>query len=187
MPDLIGTSLPRGVWLAAYVAMLACACWTDAKRARIPNALTFSGMALGLTLASLPSGIGLATSALGLVVGGAVPLLLHRLGVLGGGDVKLFAAIGAFVGLTPVLAVILVAFAAGGVLTLAAAVCSRRLRAVLSNVRDGLAQMTGTLLLQRRIPDGRSIPVSPQRVPYAFAIAAGALYPLFYMHEALLT
>ncbi|MGE5095468.1 MAG: prepilin peptidase [Betaproteobacteria bacterium] len=187
MPDMGDLSLPHGLWLAAYVAMLAAACWTDVSRAKIPNALTFSGMGLGLAFASLPSGIGPGWAALGLVVGGAVPMLLHRLGVLGGGDVKLFAAIGAFVGLPHVLVVLLFTFAAGGLLAIAAALFARRLRAVLSNVRDGLTQMAGTLLLLRRIPDGRSIPVTAQRVPYALAIAAGALYHLFYMHEALLT
>lgn len=187
MPDTIGTSLPHGVWVAAYVAMLAAACWTDVTRARIPNALTFSGMGMGLVLASLPSGIGLGSAALGLVVGGAVPMLLHGLGVLGGGDVKLFAAIGAFVGLPDILAVLLATFVAGGLLAIAAAVGARRLRAVLANVRDGLGHIAGTLFLLRRIPDGGSIPVTAQRAPYALAIAAGALYHLFYMHEALLT
>jgi prepilin peptidase CpaA len=87
--------------LAASVTALAA--WLDWRSGRIPNWLTASAAALGLLLRLAPAlgslDLGRALAVLLTALGGAllcsaVPLLLFRKGGIGGGDVKLFAALG---------------------------------------------------------------------------------------------
>ena len=94
-------------FLLAAVFVTALAAWTDLRSGTIPNALTvgvlvlapaahvvYAWTALGMSgVESLQEG---GFSLLGAAVCGAVPAFLHRgWGAIGGGDVKLFAAIGA--------------------------------------------------------------------------------------------
>jgi prepilin peptidase CpaA len=92
-------------FLVAGVATTAIGAWTDVRSGHIPNWLTMATLgwvtvahailswlstrSLGSALAALFSALG------GAVACGAIPLLLYRRGGMGGGDVKLFAAIGA--------------------------------------------------------------------------------------------
>ena len=63
-------------------------------------------------------------AALGLFVGLAVFFPLFALGAMGAGDVKLMAAVGAWIGAKPILYVALYGSVAGGVLALVVAVRS---------------------------------------------------------------
>ena len=73
--------------------------YTEIKRRRIPNWLTVSGMVCGLAGAFIIGDLaGLKSSALGLLIGGGVFFPFCLMGVLGGGDLKLMAAVGAIVG-----------------------------------------------------------------------------------------
>jgi len=110
--------------LAALVLFTAWAAYVDWRTGHIPNRLVLFGMAGGVLLraavALLEPVAGLSTAAaLGRAVGGAllgavgcalVPLLLFRLNAMGGGDVKLLAALGAATGLRLGLEVELTAF-----------------------------------------------------------------------------
>jgi len=71
----------------------------------IPDLITLPGMVLGLAVSFLPGGIGIADSLVGLVVGGGVLYLIAILGdwlfkkeSMGGGDIKMTAMLGAFLG-----------------------------------------------------------------------------------------
>ncbi len=78
----------------------------DARYRRLPNWLTFGLILSGLVRAGVmigPSGVGQAF--MGLLAGAAVPLVLFSLRALGGGDVKLLAGIGAWLGAPAALAV----------------------------------------------------------------------------------
>ena len=83
----------------AALGVVAIAAFTDARRERIPNWLTLPAIAFGplfwLFADFYWGGI---RSLLGLVLCAAVPYWLFRRGAWAGGDVKLFAAIGALVG-----------------------------------------------------------------------------------------
>ena len=102
---------------AAIVVLTGWAAWTDLKRMVIPNRLTIS-FALGgvLAHAAAEGAAGLAAGCAG-VLAGAVPLiLLHALKGAGAGDVKWFAAFGAWAGAWPALWVFLWSMlAAGGI------------------------------------------------------------------------
>lgn len=87
------------------IALTAAAAGFDWRTGRIRDELTLGALAVApvshallamrgdtLWLSALS---GAASSLMGMVVGGVVPLLLYRAGAMGGGDVKLFAALGA--------------------------------------------------------------------------------------------
>lgn len=94
--------LPTESMSAVMVTVLlvtAVAAFTDAKSGRIPNWLTFPAILLPPIVLGLFHGVnGLALSASGLLVCFIVPFVLFRARAMAGGDVKLFAAIGALVG-----------------------------------------------------------------------------------------
>lgn len=72
---------------------------TDLTTHRIPNAITFPFMGIGLSFHVCSDGIdGLFVSAAGLLSGFALMLVLYLFGGVGAGDVKLFAAAGALLG-----------------------------------------------------------------------------------------
>lgn len=89
------------LFLAAGVT--AVAAWTDWRTGRIPNWLTFGAAALGLLLRVLPwlvargpsqAFLALLVALAGAAVCSVIPVLLFWKGGIGGGDVKLFAALG---------------------------------------------------------------------------------------------
>ena len=98
---------PHGIILA----LCALAAVTDLRTGQIPNRLVAWGLGLGMAvpvtsaLLSAPPGAllimigeGLGRALAGLLVTAAVPLALFLMRALGGGDVKLFAAVGALAG-----------------------------------------------------------------------------------------
>lgn len=74
----------------------------DARTGRIPNRLTVGALVAALAVrGALEGGSGVASAALGLLLVSLVPVLLSALSRgrgIGGGDVKVFAALGAWLG-----------------------------------------------------------------------------------------
>ncbi len=126
--------------------VLMVAVWFDITQQRIPNALVATGLVAGVTLALLPSGIGVLNAASGMAVGLAVFLPLYFFGVLGGGDVKLLATIGAFVGFPDVLHVAWISGLAGGLIALLMAFASLTVIG-LKKLPYAVAIASGTLML----------------------------------------
>jgi prepilin peptidase CpaA len=88
---------------AAIVAGLAA--WTDVRSGHIPNGLTLGALVAGIASRVVVGGLaagwrgalaGGAYSIAGALLCGLVPGLMYWSGGAGGGDVKLFAALGAF-------------------------------------------------------------------------------------------
>src|SRR5690348_16655973 len=105
-------------WIGAF-ALAGAACWFDVRTRRIPNALTFGGAALGVLMATIAhGGSGAISSLLGLIVGLALFLPFWLLRGLGAGDVKLMAALGAWLGMPVVLMVAFYTALAGGALAI---------------------------------------------------------------------
>ena len=79
--------------------VLTCAAWWDLRYKRIPNWLTLPACALGFLLWTIIGGrLGLKQCLLGFGAGSLVFLIPFLLSGMGGGDVKLMAAVGALVG-----------------------------------------------------------------------------------------
>lgn len=166
-----------GEWTAIVAAawlLSAAACWTDLRARRIPNALVLLGVAAGLFLNARAEGFaGIGSSLLGLAVGLGLFLPFMLLGGMGGGDVKLLAALGSLVGPGDIVRLALVAALAGGAMALVRVACDGRLRSTLAS--------TAGLVLFWMSAGLRPSPVlnlsnpSTIRIPYAVAIAAGTL------------
>ncbi|MBI1353566.1 MAG: hypothetical protein GC160_04415 [Acidobacteria bacterium] len=94
----------------------------DLRGGRTPNALTYPAAAAGFLISLLPGGMGPLDSLEGLVGGLLLTYPLFRIGGLGGGDVKLVAAIGCLHGFAFILNAVFYSLCSGialGVLVLA--------------------------------------------------------------------
>ena len=157
------------VWIALPF-ILAFACYGEIRERRIPNWLTLGAIALGVGAAVIEGGVeGLKDSALGLAIAGGLFLPFCLLGVVGGGDMKLMAAVGAIVGWPMVLRVLCDTCIAGGVIAVAIMAWNGVLLTTLGNV---FKIMVGMPRKQQGLRN-------PPMVPYALAITAGTLVAVF--------
>jgi prepilin peptidase CpaA len=156
---------------------LAWACVTDLRRRRIPNAVTVAVLVSGLVVRAVDAGSGHRLLAVlsGLGASTLVVMALFRAwsaGGVGGGDVKLAAAVAAWAGLDKLVCFALATAVSGGVVALVCYLAARA--AVRGDVRNNLT----LAVLQGRFP---SIPSERGReasVPYALAITVGATVAL---------
>lgn len=149
-----------------FATVLAMACVTDLRSRRIPNGLVLGVVGLGVVLQGLGHGAaGLASAALGLLTGLAVWLPFWLLHMMGGGDVKLFAAGAAWLGPTRAVEGALVAGLVGGILALAWLLWTRGAALTAMRLTTGMRQPQ---LLRESTVDARDI-----RLPYALAMSAG--------------
>ena len=159
------------------VAVGTAACVTDLRSRRIPNVLTFGAAVAAFVFhafASNGSGFGFGVS--GWLVGGAVMFLPFALGGLGGGDVKLLAALGAWLGPMNAMWLALYTGMAGGVMALAVAAYFGYTRQAISNVWFLLQHWTvvGLRPLDEISLEGSGGP----RLAYALPIFSGLLVTL---------
>ena len=159
-----------------FVALVACV--TDLRSRRIPNVLTFGAAAAGIAFhAAVPGGESVTSALLGWLVGVAIFFVPFALGGLGGGDVKLLGAIGAWLGPAGIMWAALYAGVAGGVLAIVAAVASGYFRKALSNIY--------LLLAHWRIGGIRALPQltletsEGPRLAYAIPIFAGTVVAIW--------
>lgn len=129
-----GPTMVAAVYAMLFSALLVVA-GTDLSHKIIPNAVTFPGIVLGLVSAATILPLGLLNGLVGLLVGGGIlwllawasPYLFGKEG-MGGGDIKLLAMIGAFLGWKLALMTIMIGSLVGsvvGVSLLAAQVITR--------------------------------------------------------------
>jgi prepilin peptidase CpaA len=158
---------------APLLGLLLAAAFIDARRRRIPNWLTFGLILSGLCRAAVvigPSGVGPALA--GILAGGAVPLILFALGALGGGDVKLLAGVGAWMGATGALAVFTATCVIGLFLILGQALMQRRTVALFRN-----SAVLAVSLTQRGLAAGAGETFSSidRPMPYAVPVTLGTV------------
>jgi prepilin peptidase CpaA len=161
---------------AVLAALVITAAVYDLRFRRVPNWLNLSGVLLGLGLNSYRFGMqGLRSAALGLLVAFVVNLLFYVIHALGAGDVKLFAAIGALVGVDGWLAIFILSALAGGVLAVILIVVKGRVRTTLWNLMFLVGELARfrAPYLRREELDVKS--EKALRLPRAVSIAVGAL------------
>lgn len=175
-------------WPVVIVVVVATA--TDLRSRRIPNWLVLPFLVLGIAVSGwVHGGHGIAASlegmALGLVVFGA----LFWAGGMGAGDVKLCAAIGAWIGPQQLFLALILISLAGGLMALGWAIGG--------GFTGELFRGTGDLVFGWRkhravaatesVPGGQSAPAGGtvsggplrRKIPYAPAIAIGTLLSFF--------
>jgi prepilin peptidase CpaA len=158
--------------------LLALACISDLRTRRIPNVLTLSA-AVGALLFHLATGGWSAAGwgVAGLFVGALLFFPLFALRGMGAGDVKLLAAVGAWVGPGQVAAIALATSIAGGIIAVAVALGYGYLRKAFSNLY--------VLLMHWRVAGVRPLPAltlqgaKGPRLAYAFPIAIGTVVTLW--------
>ncbi|MBX3250770.1 MAG: prepilin peptidase [Myxococcales bacterium] len=118
----LATAILVGQLAAVSVALVSAV--TDWRRGEIPNWLTLPPLVIGPLFWFLAGGAGVTGAKLminslaGIFFCGLVPYLLFRKGAIGGGDVKIVAAMGALAGLYHGLEFALAGFLAAGVYAL---------------------------------------------------------------------
>ena len=155
--------------LAIVAAATFAAAAIDLRTRRIPNAFTMPLAASGVLLAAAGWGtVGIGAALAGWGVGLLLMLPGYLIGATGGGDVKLFAAVGAFLGPSLMVAALVHTAIAGAVLALA--VAARRGRVAETINGTSLLVMTGG-----KYAAALEDPGVRNRFAYAPAIAVGAM------------
>ncbi|MBN2226567.1 MAG: prepilin peptidase [candidate division Zixibacteria bacterium] len=116
-------------------AILLTIIFIDVEFQIIPDLLTIPGMVIGLGVSLLPSGIGIISSLIGLLVGGGVLYLIAILGdwlfkkeSMGGGDIKMTAMLGAFLGWQKIVIIFFAGAFIGLIISVVVMMFSRQVR-----------------------------------------------------------
>ncbi|TAL57052.1 prepilin peptidase [Pandoraea sp.] len=172
---------PVGACVLGLVGLAAA--W-DLHARRIPNWLVLLGLVVALAvqwgLRGASAGIGQWLG--GLAVGFGLFMPIYLLRGMSAGDVKLMAAVGAFVGPAMALEIVLGTWAIGGVLALGAIVRERAFRASGSSLLAIF--LSGTSRARwHAAPASAHANASMGTLPYAVAIALGTVGVMF-LHAA---
>ncbi len=159
--------------VCTLLLLILSAFW-DLKYRRIPNWATLPAIVLGLGINGLSGGwTGLRTSGFGFLVGFGALLVLFVLGWMGGGDVKLIAAVGALKGYPFIVSALFYSLLVGVVIGVAMLIWNRR---VLRTFRN-LFFVIGSRVC-RLIPRQDLSREETQKLPFGVAIVFGSLWAL---------
>jgi prepilin peptidase CpaA len=165
-------------WGVLAVVLVAAAVF-DLRRGTVYNWLTYPAIAAGLALGALEGAAadgamdGLGNHALGLGAGFGILFLAYLFGGMGGGDVKLMAAVGALVGWPGVLGAVLYSFLVGAAVGLVMVIWRGQVRVALRR----LWRAVRILPLPGATLDDAAA-VATVRVPFGFAVCVGTLWCL---------
>jgi prepilin peptidase CpaA len=155
------------------IAVFVCAAaWWDASTHRIPNKLTVAGLAAALMLRA-PLGLdallhGLAGAGIALLLG----VVFYALRAIGGGDVKLLAGVGAFLGPTHIVGALAIAAVLGAGFALVGMIRKGVLPLLLLNTLDLVRswRSLGDPGERRKLESPAAL-----TIPYGIPIAVGTL------------
>lgn len=167
----------------ALIAVAAGAGWFDVRERRIPNLLTIPAIVAALGIRAFAGSEALVAGAVGLGIGFGVALPFFLAGGLGGGDVKLLAAVGALVGSEHIWTSLLVMAFTGGAMAAVVIMRAGAWRRVGVNIRTILSTLSPDTFTGWK-EEGSRAPVTLETpgaltVPYGVAIAIGGLVGWF--------
>lgn len=160
------------------LTVLAIATFTDLRSRRIPNWLVLPFMVGGLAVSTWQHGwSGLGHSLEGLALGAVLYGILSFMGGMGMGDVKLVAAIGAWVGPDQLFVALVITAMAGGVMALIWALKG----GFLGELFSGAGDLIFGFRKRGLSPHPELVLSNPltRKMPYAPAIAIGTLISFF--------
>lgn len=156
-------------------AVLTVASFTDLRSRRIPNWLVIPFLLTGVAVSAWLRGwLGLGQSFAGLGMGFLVFGVLFLMGGMGAGDVKLCAAIGAWIGPTQLLTALVLTGIAGGIIAL----CWAFMGGFVGDMLSGASDFIFGWMNHRTRAHSEEIATSKtirRKMPYAPAIAIGTL------------
>jgi prepilin peptidase CpaA len=158
--------------------VVSVATFTDLRTRRIPNWLVLPFLLAGVSVSTWMHGWhGLLMSLAGLGVGSLLFGILCWMGGMGMGDVKLCAAIGAWIGPSQMLTALVMTGIAGGLIALCWAVAGGFVGEMLSGTGDLIFGLRKRGLR----PHSDLVLENPltRKMPYAPAIAIGTLFSFF--------
>jgi prepilin peptidase CpaA len=144
----------------------------DVRYRRIPNAFVLATLIGGLTINLIYAGSGGLLSSLSGCALAFFPLfILHIVGAMGAGDVKLFAAVGSVIGAHLVLPTLLIVAITGGVIAVYSMIRARTVRTTMQRVVMILVGLLpGWQMPRFAVPADRR-----HTIPYGVAIMLGSL------------
>lgn len=154
---------------AVLIPLTGLIAYYDIRYRRIPNSIVVFVLLTGLTLNTVLGGMpGFLSSIVGCVLGFGLMLLLRLFGAMGAGDLKLFAAIGALIGVALVPQTFLFVLLTGGVVGAVYMMRRRRTRKTLSRLRHLLSHPFHAV-------DVDQPTLIKESIPYGIAITAGSV------------
>lgn len=158
--------------------VLAIATFTDLRSRRIPNWLVFPFLLAGIVVSAWFHGWhGIGQSLAGFGLGTLLFGILYVMGGMGMGDVKLCAAIGAWIGPRQLITALVLTGVAGGVM----AVCWAAAGGFLGELFSGSGDLIFGFKDRGLRPHPELVLDNPKthKLPYAPAIAIGTLFSFF--------
>jgi len=164
--------------IVVLFTLLAIASVSDYRIYKIPNWLTVGGAAFALiyktATAASPSSAFLVAFG-GLFLGFVIMLPLYALRVMGAGDVKLMAMVGAFLGVHETFQAILFAFIVGGIAAIGFALYKLKLRRLLSNAKQAVYEMSALGMAGVRPEAHIEARQSVGKLPFGICISIGTM------------
>jgi prepilin peptidase CpaA len=160
------------------VIVLAVATFTDLRSRRIPNWLVLPFLVIGIAVSAWMHGWhGIGQSFEGLGLGLLIYGFLFWMGGMGAGDVKLAAAIGAWIGPDQLFIALVITGLAGGVMVL----CWAAFGGFSKDLFNGTANLIFGWKKRGKFRDPEMVLANPRKrkIPYAPAIAIGTLISFF--------
>jgi prepilin peptidase CpaA len=159
--------------VGALILLGVCAYW-DLRYRKIPNWATLPGIVLGLTLNGLFRGWGgMKASGIGFLVGFGALLVLFVLSWMGGGDVKLMAAVGALKGYPFVVSALFYSLIVGVVLGVIMLIWNRKTLRTFKNLFFVVGSRLSPLIPKRDIKREET-----QKIPFGLAIVLGTIWAM---------
>lgn len=178
MSSLVSNALVIA-WIVVVPATVLAAL-LDLKCLHIPNRLTIPLGLIGVIYYTAIFGwSGLAFSSSGLVVGFLLLIVFFLIGAMGAGDIKLLAAVGAWLGATNAIRICLIACLAAGVYSLGVCLARGRLGGVMGERMAGVSFSHSSARLFGTTGSVESVVQREDRrlrvLPFALMIAVGVI------------
>ena len=181
MADFSGIALLAASVLTATVMLAA---WYDLRERRIPNAVVFPAALVGIGLNAARGWDGLWFGGKGLLIGFGLLFIPYLLRSMGAGDVKFLAAVGAFVGGTGVVRVLLLALLAYPVLAIGFLIQQRKFALTMKRFAKLTCKLFGVFIPALRLYAGQleasdDPAIASATSPFGLAIGIGTLLALY--------
>jgi len=169
---------PPVPYLTAALVLIAAFC--DLRSRTIPNWLTLGGIVVGLAIHPYLTGwSGLQFSATGLGLAALMFLPMFMMRWLGGGDVKLMAAVGALTGATNLIVIFIFDALLGGAVALIAVIPRGRSRRTIHNIGRIVSALLHGKAPHQVSPELEAGSEESMGMPRAATIAAATLFILW--------